>query len=340
MQKTPTNRKILALMQILIGVALISLLVWQLDDREKLITNWKTALRAPRWIAAAIAFLGCSLFTTALRWHTLVHTGESSLTLREATSITLSGHLFNLLLPGATGGDVVRAACASRASEQNKAEVAATVLLDRLVGVLSIILLTNVVVLLRLPLFLSSTLLTWVAIGFAGMLVAGVLGTALLLGVNHLERFPKLRKRLESSKIDGLIARGYVALHIATRNPRAMLTAVTLSIICQLLQVSCAWCMGKAIGIPLEWPAYVATIPVVNMAAIIPIAPGGLGLREAVTQPLFSALNTAPAAAISMSLLVYASMLLWALFAILPYLWLCLRTPAEKRASPHATNNK
>ena len=334
MQKTPTNRKILALMQILIGVALISLLVWQLDDREKLITNWKTALRAPRWIAAAIAFLGCSLFTTALRWHTLVHTGESSLTLREATSITLSGHLFNLLLPGATGGDVVRAACASRASEQNKAEVAATVLLDRLVGVLSIILLTNVVVLLRLPLFLSSTLLTWVAIGFAGMLVAGVLGTALLLGVNHLERFPKLRKRLESSKIGGLIARGYVALHIATRNPRAMLTAVTLSIICQLLQVSCAWCMGQAIGIALQWRDYAATVPVVNTAAIIPLSPGGIGLREAVTQALFRPMGVADEASTSMSLLVYGCMLIWALVGAIRLLWITVRKrPAADSSS-------
>ncbi len=323
------TRRLLALLQLVAGLTVVVILIWRLDNRKALLDNWRAALNSPGWIFAGIVFLGLSMFTTAWRWHTIVRIRHKSLSLLDANAITLSGHLFNLVLPGATGGDIIRAAYAAKVSPGERAEIASTVLLDRLIGVLSIILMTNIIVLLRLKFFMASPLLKSVAIFFFILLIAGITGTTLIIGMNHLERHPRLRSFLQRSRIGSLAARIYEALHLAFRNPGSMLSCVFLSVICQLFQVSCAWCMSCAIATGLRWPDFAAIMPVVNTAAMVPISPGGLGLREAVMQELFGAAGTPHATAISISLLVYGCMLLWAVIGIIPFLWLVFRKNAQ-----------
>lgn len=334
-----TNKKIrrlVAVLQVIFGLAIVCLVIWQMAPgaRTHLLKNCRIAITSPGWFTGALACMGLSLFITAWRWQLIARTTSSEISLKDAYAITLSGHLFNLTLPGATGGDMVRAAYAVKKTTTLRTETASSVLLDRIIGLLSIVLLTNVMVLIRLDLMLSHPLLKSVAIAFFLILLGGIVATVLLFGVNHLDRHPRLRAFLQRSRLGRIVARAYGALQIASCNPRIVFNTLVLSIVCQLSQVSCAWCLGRAIGIPLSWPGFATALPVINTAAIIPIAPGGLGLREAVTQTIFSAMQVPAEQSVGMSLMFYVCMLIWCIPGIFAFAWLTLsgKAPQEQTA--------
>src|SRR5213076_442328 len=70
---------------------------------------------------------------TMVRWYLLVRALELKLTLRDAFRFGLIGIFFNTFLPGAGGGDIIKAAVLARGQTRRTAAVA-TVIMDRLLA--------------------------------------------------------------------------------------------------------------------------------------------------------------------------------------------------------------
>jgi uncharacterized membrane protein YbhN (UPF0104 family) len=120
----------------LLGFGLLAWVVW---------VNWKPAdgsqglqdalgkeiAWAPLLLAGAICL--ASTLLTFVRWYVLVRAQDLPFTLGGAMRLGLIGYYLNTFLPGAVGGDIVKAACIAR--QQSRRTVAvATVLIDRAVG--------------------------------------------------------------------------------------------------------------------------------------------------------------------------------------------------------------
>jgi glycosyltransferase 2 family protein len=99
-------------------------------------TGLKDALGRPvQWLPFAIAgaFAAVAALSTFVRWWLLVRAVELDFRLADGLRLGLVGYFFNTFLPGAVGGDIVKAWHIAR--EQNRRAVAvATVLFDRAVG--------------------------------------------------------------------------------------------------------------------------------------------------------------------------------------------------------------
>jgi uncharacterized membrane protein YbhN (UPF0104 family) len=107
----------------------------------------KAALSGPiRWELFFIAALCCatSAAVTFVRWYLLVRAQDLPFTLRNAFRLGLVGYFFNTFLPGAVGGDLVKAAFIAR--EQKRRTVAvSTVLMDRAIGLMGLIAIAAIV---------------------------------------------------------------------------------------------------------------------------------------------------------------------------------------------------
>ena len=91
------------------------------------------------------------------------------------------GHFFNSFMPGATGGDFVKAYYASKESSHKKTEIVATVFIDRLVGLLYMIVMMLAIMTVRFRFFMEHRE-TRVAMAFNVALLAGaVVGLAVML---------------------------------------------------------------------------------------------------------------------------------------------------------------
>src|SRR5205807_1826113 len=86
------------------------------------------------------ALMGINVVLTAWRLALLLRPRGLRLTLAAATRLTLIGNYFNLCLPGATGGDAIRIYYAARESHGRRVEVATILLLDRYVGMFTLLL--------------------------------------------------------------------------------------------------------------------------------------------------------------------------------------------------------
>src|SRR5262249_3418090 len=74
-----------------------------------------------------------ALLLTLVRWYWLVRAQDLPFTLPDALRIGLIGFFFNTFLPGAVGGDIIKAAFLAR--EQSRRTVAvATVIMDRVIA--------------------------------------------------------------------------------------------------------------------------------------------------------------------------------------------------------------
>ncbi|MBX6312978.1 MAG: flippase-like domain-containing protein [Isosphaeraceae bacterium] len=95
-----------------------------------------------RQIDLRLFALGFGLYISGVmlafvRWYFLVRAVELPFRMRDAFRLGFVGTLFNFVIPGAIGGDFVKAAYISREQER-KARAIATVVIDRLVGLLGL----------------------------------------------------------------------------------------------------------------------------------------------------------------------------------------------------------
>jgi uncharacterized membrane protein YbhN (UPF0104 family) len=131
-----------------IGIALLAFVVyrhWEPDQHGGI--GLKAALSGPiRWELFFFAALCCggSAAITFVRWFLLVRAQDLPFTLRNAFRLGLIGYFFNTFLPGAVGGDLVKATFIAR--EQRRRTVAvSTVLMDRAIGLLGLIAIVAVI---------------------------------------------------------------------------------------------------------------------------------------------------------------------------------------------------
>lgn len=103
----------------------------------------------PGWFVVAIVLFGLPPVSGAVRWRMLLATQNVRLTFYESCSLTFIGYLFNYIMLGLTGGDVVKAYYVSRQTQRKTAAVL-SVFMDRLIGLIALALLAMGILLLNL----------------------------------------------------------------------------------------------------------------------------------------------------------------------------------------------
>lgn len=126
---------------LLVGVAL-ALLGWAIwTNRVEINQVLQRPLDPVAWASAfGIYFVG--LILTFSRWHTLVRALELPFAYRDALRLGFIGNVFNLVIPGAVGGDVIKGAffCREQTRKRNTRAIA-SIVMDRILGLTGLFLL-------------------------------------------------------------------------------------------------------------------------------------------------------------------------------------------------------
>src|SRR5258706_10280883 len=124
-------------------------LTWQ--ERARIVWTvgpkglWEVIHKAdPMWMAGAVACIGVVCMIGIVRWQMILRVQGLELPLARVTSIFFVGQFFNAFMLGSTGGDVVKAWYVAHDTHHKKAEAVATVVVDRLIGLLGLFVLTLV----------------------------------------------------------------------------------------------------------------------------------------------------------------------------------------------------
>ncbi len=223
-----------------------------------------------------------------VRWLALARALRLPLRLLDALRLGLIGTLFNLVIPGAVGGDVVKAANLCREQSGRKGQTIASVVIDRIIGLLGLFLLASL-----LGTYYWSGLeppvrrLVTVAWGLT-LAVVFLLTIAFAPGVfrplaNRLARRPKIATALHELAVMGAAYRerlGVVGI------------AVGLATITHVLNVLAFFSASHALfPIVPGLAQHFLIVPLVLLSTAIPLPFGALGVSEQVSFALFRLAN-------------------------------------------------
>lgn len=247
------------------GSALALALIFWFLPKEAILDGFRR-LTPGVFLGVLAAFLACHV-AAAFKWWMLM---DRALPFGQALRAHFAGLAANLALPGAAGGDAVRAGMA-HASLRDGPKVAAAAVGDRLIDMVGLVCLS----LLGLV-FLSGKGNAALAYGLAAIVVGGA--------VLALFVFPPVARRLWR-RYPGLPARG-LGLRLAAafgalgRRPGLLVLALVLSAGIQAVLIWLSIRLAAPVGVHIAPAAWFFGWPLAKIIATLPISLGGLGVRE------------------------------------------------------------
>lgn len=260
----------------------------------------------PRWTApnvgllvAAVGLLLCSFLLGGLRWVHMLRVLGIRTTTRRAVSHTFAGQFVSVVLPSSVGGDVVRVRRLG-AEVGDPSGVLASVMLERLTGWLTLPVLTVTGFglnggLRHLP--RASALALVVAVATLVCLV-GLLAVAGHRGVGA--------RCADASGWRRVVWVAHLGIDTFRREPREGTEVLLAGLAHTITQIAAVYLMARVLGIDAVGPtALLAFYPAVAMLQVLPVAVGGLGVREGALALFLTPLGVPTERAVALGLLLY-----------------------------------
>jgi len=306
---------------ILQAAVTILLLWWIFRDPEKNAKMWDALQTANwGWLAIGLLCIGVTCLLQTLRWLVLLRVQKINLAFLRTLRVYLVGLFFNLFLLGSTGGDVIKIYYAMREAAGRKSVAFLSVLVDRMMGLLGLVVVAVVIVSIKwqelstkAPAELSALFI--IMGGMLGLVVVGFV----------VDRFNLQSKIPEKLPMHNSIVEFATAFSIYARNPKALSSTLALSVGGHLCNFLSFYCAARALGAFGGWGGMLdifAVMPIILTVTSLPISLSGVGVREALFEQLFGSLfGTPEAIAVMISVVGFLMLVFWALVGGVVYLF-------------------
>jgi len=270
------------------------------DGGPRFVPGIITTLKQSRWglLLAGLLVIGIIYPILLVRWWLLLRARDMYVPLWKAFRLVMVGNFFNFCMPGTTGGDVVKAYYAAKGSGR-RAEAVMTVIVDRVCGLLGLLLLGGIVGLFMLgdEQARSVTIYTWlICLSFAvGCVVYFSQRLRAMLGLDWV--LAKLPAQQIFASIDE-------AAFAYRNHKRLVLGAVAMSMVLHIAFVSSTSMAGYALGLETPIGVLLCVLPVTFLIGSIPIAPQGIGVMEVFAVTMLESSAAAPNQIIGMLIMI------------------------------------
>jgi uncharacterized membrane protein YbhN (UPF0104 family) len=250
-----------------------------------------------RWwsLAASLALCAGSMLLTFFRWYVLVWAQDFPFGPQDALRLGFIGYLFNFVAPGAVGGDLVKAALIAREQKSRRMMAAATVVIDRIVGLLALLIIGGLAVLAPTPLSAHAGFRTGMAVFWIGS-AAGLFGLAVAMHP-ALPRSRWLNRMVRWPVIGRPIGELINALVLYQTRRRVIVFTLALSLISHLGLLTGfylgALALHRADAIP-GFVEHLQMIPAAELVGVVIPLPGGSGALEGAVAQLYGIAGAAP----------------------------------------------
>jgi uncharacterized protein (TIRG00374 family) len=269
--KRPSRGTIL---RIIIALAVVAYLLYRANPRqvgEALAgVDWK-------WLGAAIALVFVDRALMALRWIWLLSPidADKRPPFGSLMRIFFVSTFIGTFLPNSIGSDAVRSWHLAEGGVP-MSQAIASVLMDRVLGILSIL----IAAALGLLLFPELAGGQWVMTVF----IIAAMATTGALSVVYSRRSARIAKRMiRMIRVRAIIVKfeKLVDALLQYKHHHGPVTTVLFaSVGVQFLRILQAWCLGLSLGLFVPFISYLAFIPVILLLIMLPISVAGLGIAQ------------------------------------------------------------
>ena len=287
-------------LRIATAVSLVAVLLFVLDPGEILQALGRVEL-------GVFALLCCLAFADralmAYKWNLLLRAREIHISHWRATAIMVKAHLPGAVTPGALGGDAYRVA--ALASHKGATAVLPTLVLERFVGLAVL----GTAALVTLPMtvrYVGSVSLTVVlSVSGATLLAIVVAWIATQQGLvrDIVSRIPILAGSRTAERVLGV----FESL-VESRGSRGLHLAFTLLSYLELLAViGIAYLGARALGLEVSFLYLLCVMPLILIAARLPISISGIGVLEGLLAYFMAAAGFNPEDGVALALVLRAA---------------------------------
>lgn len=224
------------------------------------------------WLVASIVCYAAILPLWALQWHLLAPPSATLTTRRMLEVVAMTSSVLNTtpMLVGEATGIVL---LVTRAGLSRGAALSVLAMDQLLVGLAKLGVLASAALILPLPTWMSHAIVT---------LVVAVVALLVGLGVASLRHadLTRLSDRILPARLRGALANFGPAL-APLRSPRLGGGALLLAFAKKLVEVLAILCVQRAFGLSLPLSSAVVVLACLNLATLLPLTPGNVGIYEA-----------------------------------------------------------
>jgi glycosyltransferase 2 family protein len=277
------------------------------------------------WVLGFLAiFIGTCI--SIARWYVLMRSVGLDTTLWTVFRLGWIGVFFNNIVPGLTGGDLVKAIYVTREHPNQRADAVISVIVDRIIGIVALALIAAVVIPFDFDRYSEA------ALGIYGFLGVAAVGAVLVLSRRVKAKLKALLGRGgpggrgSPDGAPGLLGKVDRAISIYRERLGTIAIAMLMSFAVHLLLIVGIWLFGDALAhgnapaldlSPAQATArqleldtlgslgidvYCSTVPIIMIIQSLPIAPAGIGVGETAFQYFFDKVGVANVDAVALSL--------------------------------------
>jgi uncharacterized protein (TIRG00374 family) len=275
----------------------------------------------PKWIVLGLVVFAPVLFTVSWRWRLLLAVQGIHLRFRRIFELTMIGQFFGTIGLGTTGGDVAKVFYAARAVPSRRSAVAFTIVVDRVIGLVALLILGAGLSLTQLPLLyshasgpysgpISPASATGIFYFFA---LGGIVASCLASIGPFVMKIQKLRELVKRLPFVHRGAKLFMVYEHSARAVRTNLLALLISFPGHIFTTLAGYCVIRAMGLDPDLLPIFAMIVMVNMLVALPISIGGIGVRESLFIAFLGLLGIDKDHATAFSLTCFAMNVVWSL---------------------------
>lgn len=238
--------------------------------------------------------LGSYLFLVIVpafgRWYLLIRLAGLNPAPRRVFSLHMIGIFFNSLIPGGTGGDLIKGFYLFRENDANNRALAlTTIAMDRFVGLYALLSVAMFMTAVNLPLWRDSAALRANSVFYACVWGGYTCAVALFFSPlsGPILRHPNLA-RLPGG---GFVASLAASLLAYKRRPLALLLPLSLGILVDYGLILLYYYSARAVGMELPLAVHGFVVPTLTMINGIPVSPAGIGVGEAAGKVIYGHLG-------------------------------------------------
>jgi uncharacterized membrane protein YbhN (UPF0104 family) len=229
-----------------------------------------------RWhlLAAALPTAAIAVTLTLVRWCYLVRAVGIPLPMRDAMRIGWISYMFNFVPAGGiVAGDVIKAVMLAHEHPGNRAKSAASVIVDRVIGLYLLFVLAAVCIFATGFWNVANPGVHGILVGVLGLTAASTLGIAVALLPGVLEsRWVAALSKLRW--IGTGIAQLVDAMQMYRRNVPVLLWGSVTSVVLQLLFAVAMYLLAQGLNFDRSLVLFLAVYPVSGIANTVPLAAG------------------------------------------------------------------
>ncbi len=304
-------------------VVLLALVAWRLPLAD---LGARLGQVRPTHVFFLIAISTAQVALSVVRWWRLLHRVGERVPYGSVFGDACVGFLYNLLLPGSVGGDVVRA-LRMRGRVRVPHHAWSTSIFERIVGLFAMASSASVAAVVGVD--ASMTLPEWLRWATLGLTLA-------LAGLFVFASLPfRLLVRFLGTRLPAVARADIAGIGEDLAGPLAKLSlrgeAFAWSLAYQAMNLVFVMACAAALGAPGHERAIVIGVPLIYVLSLAPITVGGHGLREGLHVAILGALGMPGEVALGLSAAFVASSLL---FSGVGALFLLADRPSRSGSAP------